>query len=228
MMNPGRHGAARAENEVPTKENTMAEVKVITIQAGEDFLASLTKLLGSDVAAAVDSAVKQAGVDVATGTVSAAPAPAVESYEPDEDEVDEDEISDEDQAFVDSFDEDGDEDAVEGECEVCEHCGAIQSSEDEAEAPAFGEVSEEGLVESEDCFTKYYSVVDADRLDVKVTPTGVVVDGDNLAGETFEDTIAPYGAYDEVTAFFDSDNEVLEVVLWKVTPEGVEVVIEGW
>jgi len=161
----------------------MAEIKVITIQAGEEFLAALTKLLGGEAAQEVKAAVEAAGVVLP-------------------------------------------EEPAAGPCD-CEDC-----CEDEDVIPEpefdFGQVISEGLEESEDCFQKTFKVEAAMDLDVQVEATGVVVTGTNTEGVEFSDTIAPYGAFDEVTAYFDDVDETLNVTLWKVSEGGTEVEIEGW
>lgn len=151
----------------------MAEIKVITIQAGEEFLAALTKLLGGEAAAQVQAAVQAAGVDVGGQT---------ETVEP--------EVTPEPE-----FD--------------------------------FGE-SVNGLEDDEDSFRKTYKVEDAVDMNVKVTPQGVVVSAESGDGEMLDDVIAPYGAYDEVIAEFDADEQELTVILYKVDEDGTDVEIEGW
>lgn len=148
----------------------MADVKVIVVQAGEEFLAALTKLLGSEAAQAVQGAVKE----------------AVDATQPIEEEIEVEETFD------------------------------------------FGQVVSDGLEDDGDSYSKTYKVLDASDLSVVVTDRGVEVEGLDVEGDEFEDIIAPNGAFDEVTAYFDQDEETLHVTLFKVDEGGKVVEIEGF
>lgn len=163
------------------------DAKVIVVQGGEELLAALAKILGSEVAA-------QVGL----------PAP-VDPCEVCEEPCDEEEF--------------------EVECdESCKICNPEPDF-------AFGEVI--STETDEFTLTRVYSVIGADDLDVTVTDAGVVVSGMVFDTEyeieaEFENTIAEAGAYDEVTAYYNSDDDTLTVELTKVGPEGAVVEIENW
>lgn len=178
----------------------MAEVKVITVQAGEEFLAALTKLLGSDVAAQVQNAVNEATEGV------------VEVEEPDFDVVEEP-VGDECPLCCCSECQGEEEEEVEVEFGT-----VLDDLEDEVAFERIYDVT--GAADLSVTVTPTGVVVAGTRYEEDVY-------GEEN-NSTFEDLFGPQGAYDEVTAEYDEENATLTVSLFKVAPEGTTVEIDGW
>lgn len=171
----------------------MAEIKVITVQAGEEFLNALTKLLGSDVAAQVKTAVQE----------------AVEGKEPKVEETPEEEYCEPEDVPPCCCGECSGEEEVEEEPEY--EFGEQTGFTDDEEV-----YSKTFFVGGADALTV---TIEDDGIHVY----GVVYNEDGDVDYELNTTVAKAGAWGDPEAYFDPDTQELTVSLFPAAGKEIDI-----